>query len=44
MCRGQKPPPFKDTFKAVPVFVHAILTESNPEVIIDSCWALSYLC
>ena len=43
LCIGSDPPPFKVVYKAIPVFVNAMKTESAPAILIDASWALSYL-
>ena len=43
LCLGFDPPPFKVVYKAIPVFVNAMKTESAPAILIDASWALSYL-
>ena len=43
LCRGSDPPPFKVVYKAIPIFVNAMKSESAPAILIDASWALSYL-
>ncbi|CAD8174198.1 unnamed protein product [Paramecium pentaurelia] len=43
LCRGKPIPDFKYVKNALPVFCKVIIDETDPEVLTDACWALSYL-
>ena len=43
LCRGSDPPPFKEVYKAIPIFVNAMKIEAKIDMLIDASWALSYL-
>ncbi|KAJ6233048.1 importin alpha [Anaeramoeba flamelloides] len=42
LCRGKPRPPFNKVKKAIPVFAE-LINKNNKQLIIDSCWGLSYL-
>jgi len=42
MCRGKPKPRFEEIRNSIPVFAR-LLMERDPEVLTDSCWALSYI-
>lgn len=42
LCRGKPAPPFEFILPAVPVLAN-LLNSSDPNVITDACWALSYI-
>eukprot|EP01017_Pseudomicrothorax_dubius_P030515 TRINITY_DN3818_c0_g1_i1.p1 TRINITY_DN3818_c0_g1~~TRINITY_DN3818_c0_g1_i1.p1 ORF type:complete len:482 (-),score=99.09 TRINITY_DN3818_c0_g1_i1:183-1628(-) len=42
MCRGRPAPRFEYVFKSFPIFIDALQTEENPEVLGDCIWALTY--
>ncbi|MCO5571121.1 hypothetical protein L7F22_024853 [Adiantum nelumboides] len=41
-CRGKPPPPFEQTKVALPA-LERLIHSSDEDVLIDACWALSYL-
>ena len=41
-CRGKPHPPFDKVQPMIPAFVH-LLGASDPEILADACWGLSYL-
>eukprot|EP00250_Pteridium_aquilinum_P014588 c22078_g1_i1 orf=2046-3488(+) len=41
-CRGKPPPPFEQTRVALPV-LERLIHAGDDDVLIDACWALSYL-
>ncbi|KAI5064309.1 hypothetical protein GOP47_0020979 [Adiantum capillus-veneris] len=41
-CRGKPPPPFEQTKIALPA-LERLIHSSDEDVLIDACWALSYL-
>ncbi|CAD8065921.1 unnamed protein product [Paramecium sonneborni] len=43
LCRGKPIPEFKYVKNALPVFCKVIIDDTDPEVLTDACWALSYL-
>ncbi|CAD8136216.1 unnamed protein product [Paramecium pentaurelia] len=43
LCRGKPIPEFKYVKNALPVFCKVIIDETDPEVLTDACWAMSYL-
>jgi len=42
LCRGKPPPDFSVVRVAIPVLA-GLLTSKDEEVVVDACWALSYL-
>jgi hypothetical protein len=43
LCRGQPAPPYELVSLALPVLAR-LLYSTDEEVLVDACWALSYLC
>lgn len=42
LCRGTPAPPFESVQHALPVLAR-LITSTDAELLIDACWALSYL-
>jgi importin subunit alpha-6/7 len=43
LCRGKIPPEYKLIERAIPALVKVLIENDNVEILIDVCWALSYL-
>jgi hypothetical protein len=43
MCRGKPQPDYKKVKRAVPSLARVFVEEDNEDILVDICWALSYL-
>lgn len=42
-CRGRPPPDFKKVRRAIPSLAKVLVENDNDDILIDVCWAMSYL-
>ncbi len=44
LCRGKPPPDLVLIEPAFPILSKILKTENDEEILIDTCWAISYIC
>ena len=42
-CRGRPPPDFSKVSRAIPSLAKVLVENDNEDILIDVCWAMSYL-